>query len=173
MKIVKNMTLTNDESLNKYLLSCHEMTAELSHELLWSYKMGSITYEELIEICEIYDVKRFAHQYPLTIAKNFIQAYVYRDEFLHSEHTSVRSAFAQLSYRLDVLIHDESAVVRKVVADTKYGLSQLIFDSDENVRLTAMQHLKKIRHIDENNELLGYENSLEYHRKLLSERSDE
>lgn len=173
MKVVKSIALTNDESLNKHLLTCHEMTAELSHELLWSYKMGSITYEELIEICEIFEVKRFARQYPLTIAKNFIEAYIYRDEFLHSEHASVRAEFARLGYRLDIFIHDESAVVRKVVADMKYGLSQLIFDSDENVRLTAMQHLKKIRHIDENNELLGYENSLEYHRKLLSERSDE
>ena len=173
MKVVKNMTLTNDDSLNKYLLSCYEMTDELSHELLWSYKMGSITYEELIEICEIFEVKRFARQYPLKIAKNFIQAYVYCDDFLYSEHASVRASLAQLNYRIDILIHDKSAVVRKVVAETTYGLSQLIFDNDENVRLTAMQHLKKIRRIDTNDELLEYENSLEYHHKLLHERSDE
>lgn len=173
MKIVKNMTLTNDESLNKYLLSCHEMTIELSHELLRAYVTNTITREELLMICNIYEVKRFAHQYTSSIAKNFILIDVHCDEFLHSEHASVRVLLAQLSYRLDILIHDESYLVRRTVAETGYSLSQLIFDSDENVRLTAMQHLKKIRHIDTNDELLEYENSLEYHHKLLSERSDE
>lgn len=168
MKIVKNMTLTNDESLNKYLLSCHEMTIELSHELLRAYATNTIAYEELITICDIYEVKRFARQYTSSIAKNFILINVHCDEFLHSEHASVRVILTQLSYRLDILMHDESYLVRRTVAETGYGLSQLIFDDNESVRLTAMQYLKE----EISDELLEYENSLEYHHKLLQERSE-
>lgn len=173
MKIVESSTLTSDESLNKYLLSCHEMTIELSHELLRAYVTNTITREELLMICNIYEVKRFARQYASSIAKNFILIDVHCDEFLHSEHASVRVVLAQLSYRLDILIHDKSYLVRRTVAETGYSLSQLIFDENESVRLTAMQYLKTIRRIGTNDELLEYENSLEYHHKLLSERSDE
>jgi hypothetical protein len=149
------------------------MTIELSHELLRAYVTNSITREELLMICNIYEVKRFARQYLSSIAKNFILIDVHCDEFLHSEHASVRVVLAQLSYRLDILIHDKSYLVRRTVAETGYSLSQLIFDENESVRLTAMQYLKTIRRIDTNDELLEYENSLEYHHKLLSERSDE
>lgn len=173
MKIVESSTLTSDESLNKYLLSCHEMTIELSHELLRAYVTNSITREELLMICDAYEVKRFARQYTSSIAKNFILIDVHCDEFLRSEHASVRVVLAQLSYRLDILIHDKSYLVRRTVAETGYSLSQSIFDENESVRLTAMQYLKTIRRIDTNDELLEYENSLEYHDKLLRERSDE
>lgn len=148
MKVVESVKLTNDKSLNKHLLSCHEMTIELSHELSRAYVTNTITREESLMICEVYEVKRFARHYTNSIAKNLFLIDVCCDEFLHSKWASVRSELALLNCRLDVLMYDESDVVRKIVADTGYGLSKLIFDENESVRFAAKQHLKKIRHRD-------------------------
>lgn len=153
MKVVKSIALTNDESLNKHLLTCHKMTSELSHALLRSYVTRAITREELLMICDVYEVKRFARQYTNSISKNLFLIDVCCDEFLHSKWVSVRSELALLSYRLDVLMYDESDFVRKIVADTGYGLSKLIFDENESVRFAAKSYLNKIHQTDVNDEL--------------------